>query len=117
VQIVSPIPRDNRLVKRRLANVWVTNGRAVWCEGRSAIRLVDSHEENIAARIAAMAVLAREAAGYDAVNWAGKILSSAELRNIGIACPAKAIREALTVRTAVSRHFTGRSGPVRGAAA
>ena len=69
----------------------------------------------LTARIAAMAVLAGEAAGYDAVEWAGKIPSSAELRNIGIACPAKAIGEALTVRTVVScQYWPQRSGAMVG---
>ncbi len=114
VSILNPIPCDKAVIKKKLAERWVKHGRAEWREKKAAIYLVTTHPANIEAVTAAAIALARSTAGYDGVNWEPRVLTPQELLNIGIVMPDKAIRENLTVRTTpTSRHFVGRSGPVR----
>src|ERR1017187_7076087 len=103
VSVVNPPWNGPGRIKRKVADFYVTEGRAVWAgERRDAtgnpellLRMIE-HPKNKAARI-------RAAAGYDAVEWVGRRVTPDELLHIGIVCPAKAIRENLTVRAGAAR--------------
>ena len=106
VAVVNPPWNGSGKIKRKTADFYVGEGRAVWA-GEALLRMVEAHPKNQAAKL-------RAAAGYDAAKWDGRRITPDELLNIGVVCPAKAITENLTDRSLGSgRHVAGRSGPVR----
>lgn len=112
VTVVNPPWNGSGRIKRKTADFYVNEGRAVWVGAGSPeplLWMIESHPKNQAARL-------RAAAGYDATEWAGRRITPEELLHIGVVCPAKAITENLTVRVGVParRHFAGRSGPATG---
>lgn len=117
VRILNPIPDAQPKIKRKLAEKWVRIGRAKWKVDKvhgETIELLD-HPENKEAeqRAAERRLLREENERCCSVAWSNRSHSPQELLYIGIVRPNKAITENLTVRTTVTRHFAGRSGPVK----
>jgi hypothetical protein len=101
VRIVNPVENGNPVIKRKVADHYVTTGRAEWVDA-DHLRLIASHPTNILKSY-------NSAAAYNAAA-AVMIQSADELRHVPILRP----RDLLTDRSVrASRHFRGRSGPAR----
>lgn len=103
VRITNPIENGSSITSRKRALEFVQAKRAVFV-GNDSIRFIESDPRNQAAT-------RRAAVGYNEVN---RTMTRDELANLPMARPAKALREANSMRSRVyGRRIAGRSGPVR----
>ncbi|MGO4884237.1 MAG: hypothetical protein ACLP59_25965 [Bryobacteraceae bacterium] len=104
IRIINPVENGSNITSRKRALQFVQAGRAVFV-GSNLMRFIDVDPRNQAAAL-------RAARGYVEVD---RMMTKAEAANIPLVRPAKAIREAMTDRSASRprRAPGGRSGPVR----
>lgn len=99
VKVVNPVWNGSGYVKRKIANFYVAEGRAVFI-GDNQLRLITSHPKNKSASW-------RAAAGYERIH---RTMTRAELRHLPVVRPQILLREG---STRPRRGFVGRTGPVR----
>ena len=99
VKVVNPAWNGSGYIRRKTANFYVAEGRAVFV-GEDQLRLIESHPKNRAASW-------RAAAGYERVD---RMMTLEELAHLPVVRPGLLIRVRSTL---VRRSSSGRSGPVR----
>jgi hypothetical protein len=86
VLVVNPPWNGSGRIKRKVADFYVSEGRAVWAGElrdkttgipQTLLRMIESHPKNKAAKL-------RAAAGYDATKWGGRRISSKPTRTLTI---------------------------------
>jgi|SRR5579862_1386633 len=104
VRIINPVENGSNITSRKRALQFVNAGRAVFV-GTNLMRFIEADPRNQAA-------VRRAAQGYESVR---RMMTKSEIANIPLVRPAKALREAMTVRATTPARRTpyGRTGPVR----
>lgn len=99
VKVVNPAWNGSGYIKRKTANFYVAEGRAIFV-GEDQLRLIESHPKNRAASW-------RAAAGYERVH---RMMTLEELAHLPVVRPELLITDR---STPARRSSSGRNGPVR----